>query len=101
MASPPTGPRKDHAMCWPDENDETTSLLRDDPECQIVIATIAFGQGFNVKPALDSIQLGVAISVNQTEQQRGHVGRDLSVPARGVIFVQPSAMAAAEKYLKG
>lgn len=37
-----------HAMCWPDENDETTRLLRDDAECQIVIATIAFGQGFNL-----------------------------------------------------
>jgi len=90
-----------HAMCWPDENDETTRLLRDDPECQIVIATIAFGQGFNVKPALDSIQLGVAVSVNQIEQQRGRVGRDLSQHARGVIFVQASAITAAEKYLKG
>jgi superfamily II DNA helicase RecQ len=57
-----------HAMCWPDENDETTRFLRDDPECQVVIATIAFGHGFNVKPALNSIRLGVATSMNRMEQ---------------------------------
>jgi hypothetical protein len=87
-------------MCWPYENDETTHLLRDDPKCQIVIAMIAFGQGFSVKPALDSLQLGISVSVNQMAQQ-GCIGCDLSLPARGVIFVQPSAIVAAEKYLKG
>ncbi|KAF8057176.1 P-loop containing nucleoside triphosphate hydrolase protein [Lyophyllum atratum] len=47
-----------HAMCWPDENEETIRLIRDDPCCQVVIATVAFAQGINVKPLLDCIQLG-------------------------------------------
>ncbi|KAJ7774508.1 hypothetical protein DFH07DRAFT_732431, partial [Mycena maculata] len=60
----PPGPRRlkrvrlYHAMCWPEENKETIRLIRDDPLCQIVIATIAFGQGFNVKSLLDSLMLG-------------------------------------------
>lgn len=90
-----------HAMCWPDENEETVRLIRDDSQCQVVIATIAFGQGFNIKPLLDSIQLGVASSLDQTIQQAGRVGRDFASTARAVVFVQGSALKAAKKYLHG
>ncbi|KAJ7795955.1 hypothetical protein B0H14DRAFT_3552674, partial [Mycena olivaceomarginata] len=48
-----------HAMCWPDENEKTVAMMRDDPMCQIIVATVAFGQGFNVKTLLDSIQVGL------------------------------------------
>jgi superfamily II DNA helicase RecQ len=89
-----------HALCWSEENEETTRLLREDPRTQIVIATIAFGQGINVKTLVDSIQLGFPVSLDQEEQQRGRVGRDLTTPARGIILVQPSSIVAAEKYLK-
>ncbi|KAJ6527967.1 hypothetical protein DFH09DRAFT_848590, partial [Mycena vulgaris] len=71
-----------HAMCWPDENEKTVALMRDDPMCQIIVSTVAFGQGFNVKTLLDSTQLGVAKTVAQTLQQGGRVGRDPSTIGR-------------------
>ena len=89
-----------HALCWSEEDEETTRLLREDPRTQIVIATIAFGQGINVKTLVDSIQLGFPVSLDQEEQQRGCVGQDLTTPAHGILLFQPSAAVAAEKYLK-
>lgn len=89
-----------HAMCWPEENEQTVQLMRDDPRCQIVIATIAFAQGFNVKSLLDSIQLGIATTLNQILQEEGRAGRSGAL-ARGLVLVQPKAIIAAEKYLQG
>ncbi|KAK7015807.1 ATP-dependent DNA helicase RecQ [Favolaschia claudopus] len=88
-----------HAICWPDENEETVRLLKDDPLCQIVVATVAFGQGFNVKPLLDSISLGVPKTVAQTLQQGGRVARDPDATGRAIVLAQTSAYSAAEKYL--
>jgi len=64
-----------HALCWSEENEETTRLLRGDPRTQIVIATIAFGQGINVKTLLNSIQLSFPVSLDQEQQQRGRACR--------------------------
>ncbi|RDB16841.1 ATP-dependent DNA helicase RecQ [Hypsizygus marmoreus] len=89
-----------HAMCWPDENEETIRLIRDDPRCQVVIATIAFAQGFNVKPLLDSVQLGIPSTMNQLVQQEGRIGRDLVSLARSVVLVQAKAIEAAERYMR-
>ncbi|KAJ7187588.1 hypothetical protein GGX14DRAFT_409058 [Mycena pura] len=75
-------------------------LIRDDPLCQVVIATIAFGQGFNVKTLLDSVMLGVPKTVAQALQQGGRVARDPSTSGRAVILAQSSAYTAAEKFLK-
>ncbi|KAJ7108583.1 P-loop containing nucleoside triphosphate hydrolase protein [Mycena epipterygia] len=102
----PPGPRRlrrvrlYHALCWPDENEETVALIRDDPFCQIIVATVAFGQGFNVKSLLDSIQLGVPKTVAQALQQGGRVARDPSSTGRAVILAQSSAYTAAAKYLE-
>ncbi|KAF7328233.1 ATP-dependent DNA helicase RecQ [Mycena venus] len=86
-------------MCWPDENEKTVALMRDNPMCQIIVATVAFGQGFNIKTLLDSIQVGLPRSVPQTLQQAGRVGRDPSTIGRAVVLVQASAYASAEKFL--
>lgn len=86
-------------MCWPDENEKTVALMRDDPMCQIIVSTVAFGQGFNVTPLLDSIQLGVAKTVPQTIQQAGRVGRDPATIGRAVGLVQAAALKSALKYL--
>ncbi|KAJ7271343.1 P-loop containing nucleoside triphosphate hydrolase protein, partial [Mycena haematopus] len=88
-----------HAMCWPDENEETVRMIRDVPDCQIVVATVAFGQGFNIRVLLDSLMLGLPKTVAQTLQQAGRVGRDQMSNARAVVFVQSSAYKSAEKYL--
>jgi hypothetical protein len=64
---------------------------------QIIIATIAVGQGINVKILLNSIQLSFPVSLDQEQQQRGRVGQDLTTPAHGILLVQLSAAVAAEK----
>ncbi|KAJ7182392.1 P-loop containing nucleoside triphosphate hydrolase protein, partial [Mycena crocata] len=88
-----------HVMCWPDENAETVRMIRDEPECQIVVATVAFGQGFDIRTLLDSIMLGVPKTVAQTLQQAGRVVRDQVSNGRAVVLVQASAYKAAEKFL--
>jgi superfamily II DNA helicase RecQ len=77
-------------MCWPEENEETVRMIRDDPACQIIVATVAFGQGFNIRVLLDSLMLGVPKTVAQTLQQAGRVARDQTSNARAVVFVQPA-----------
>jgi hypothetical protein len=86
-------------MCWPEENEETVRMIRDDPACQIIVATVAFGQGFNIRVLLDSLMLGVPKTVAQTLQQAGRVARDQTSNGRAVVFVQPAAYKAAAKYL--
>ncbi|KAJ7212698.1 P-loop containing nucleoside triphosphate hydrolase protein [Mycena pura] len=101
----PPGPRRltrirlYHAMCWPDENEKTVALMRDDPMCQIIVATVAFGQGFNLKSLLDSIMLGVPKTVSQTTQDAGRVGRDLATTGRAILLVQSAAEKSAERFL--
>ncbi|KII90231.1 hypothetical protein PLICRDRAFT_53320 [Plicaturopsis crispa FD-325 SS-3] len=87
-----------HALNWDKFNEETVRLFRDDPLCLVIIATIAFGQGINIRTALDSIQFAVD-TIDQTEQQKGRVGRDLVTASRGIVLVQKSAIKAAEKQL--
>ncbi|KAK7028579.1 ATP-dependent DNA helicase RecQ, partial [Favolaschia claudopus] len=80
-------------------NEETVRLIRDDPGCQVVVATVAFGQGFNIRVLLDSIMLGVPQTLAQTLQQAGRVVRDQTSNGRAVVFAQNSAYKSAEKYL--
>ncbi|KAJ7811788.1 hypothetical protein B0H14DRAFT_3479405 [Mycena olivaceomarginata] len=74
-------------------------MIRDDPACQIIVATVAFGQGFNIRVLLDSLMLGVPKTVAQTLQQAGRVARDQKSNGQAVVFVQPTAYKAAAKYL--
>ncbi|KAJ7735896.1 hypothetical protein B0H16DRAFT_1574678, partial [Mycena metata] len=73
--------------------------MRDDPMCQVIVSTVAFGQGFNVTPLLDSIQLGAAKTVSQSLQQGGRVGRDPTTIGRAVMLMQAAALKSAQKYL--
>ncbi|KAF7364531.1 p-loop containing nucleoside triphosphate hydrolase protein [Mycena venus] len=74
-------------------------LLDEDVECQVVIATIAFANGLNVKSLLDSISVGFPDTMDQLWQEKGRVGRDAETAARGVVLFQPSTLAAAEKQI--
>ncbi|KAJ7675500.1 hypothetical protein B0H17DRAFT_1207683 [Mycena rosella] len=89
-----------HSLRSTSENEEILRLLDEDPECQVVIATIAFANGLNVKSLLDSISLGFPDTVDQLWQEKGRVGRDPETSARGVVLFQPSALVAAQKQLE-
>ncbi|KAJ6549749.1 P-loop containing nucleoside triphosphate hydrolase protein [Mycena capillaripes] len=90
-----------HSLRSAEENEEILQLLDEDAECQVVIATIAFANGLNVKTLLDSISVGFPDTVDQLWQEKGRVGRDTETAARGVVLFQPSALAAAAKQLAG
>ncbi|KAJ7143996.1 P-loop containing nucleoside triphosphate hydrolase protein [Mycena epipterygia] len=90
-----------HSLKTSEENEEILQLLDEDPECQVIIATIAFANGLNVKALLDSISLGFPETVDQLWQEKGRVGRNPDTAAQGVILFQPSVLAAAEKQLAG
>ncbi|KAJ7097721.1 P-loop containing nucleoside triphosphate hydrolase protein, partial [Mycena epipterygia] len=90
-----------HSLKTSEENEEILQLLDEDPECQVIIATIAFANGLNVKALLDSILLGFPETVDQLWQEKGRVGRNPDTAARGVVLSQPSVLAAAEKQLAG
>ncbi|KAF7343562.1 P-loop containing nucleoside triphosphate hydrolase protein [Mycena sanguinolenta] len=90
-----------HALRSLADNPEILRLLDEDPECQVIISTIAFGQGMNPRKLLDSISNGMADEVDQVVQEKGRVGRDSEAACRGIVFFQPSALLAAEKQLAG
>ncbi|KAJ7691360.1 hypothetical protein B0H17DRAFT_1201206 [Mycena rosella] len=90
-----------HSLRSFDDNSEILRLLEEDPRCQVVIATIAFANGLNVKSLLDSLSLGFPETVDQMWQEKGRVGRNPDTAARGVVFFQPSVLADAEKQIAG
>jgi superfamily II DNA helicase RecQ len=76
-------------------------MIDDDPQCQIVIATVVFANGINAKSILDSISLGFASTLDLMWQEKGRAGRDPDTVARGIVLVQPSTIQAALKQSKG
>jgi superfamily II DNA helicase RecQ len=90
-----------HSLRSCEENEDILWLLDEDPECQVVIATIAFANGLNLKALLDTISLGIPDTVDQLCQEKGRVGRDPDTAAWGVVLFQPTRLAAAEKQIAG
>ncbi|KAF7372288.1 P-loop containing nucleoside triphosphate hydrolase protein [Mycena venus] len=88
-----------HSLRSFEDNEEILQLLDEDPECQIVIATIAFANGLDVKALLDSISLGFPDTVDQLWQEKGRIGGNSETAARGVVLFQPSSLAAAENQI--
>ncbi|KAJ7870151.1 hypothetical protein B0H14DRAFT_2345764, partial [Mycena olivaceomarginata] len=72
-----------HSLRSVKENEEILRLLDEDPECQVIIATVAFANGLNAKSLLDSLSVGCADTLDQIVQEKGHVGRDPETAARG------------------
>jgi superfamily II DNA helicase RecQ len=89
------------SLCSAEYNQETLRLIDEDPEFQIIIATIAFSNGMNARSILDSISLGFSSTLDNLLQEKGRAGREEGSMARGVVLVQPSMVAAAAKQLQG
>ncbi|KAJ7840181.1 hypothetical protein B0H14DRAFT_3696682 [Mycena olivaceomarginata] len=88
-----------HSLRTAEDNQQILADLENGPYCQLVIATVAFSNGLNVKPLLDSISMGVPETVDKLCQDQGRVGRDPTTFARGIVLYQPSTLLAAEKQL--
>ncbi|KAJ7762260.1 hypothetical protein B0H16DRAFT_1808887 [Mycena metata] len=60
-----------HSGCPPEYNEETIRLIDEDPELQIILATIAFANGINASSLLDSVTVGSSGSPDTTYQEKG------------------------------
>ncbi|KAJ7301473.1 P-loop containing nucleoside triphosphate hydrolase protein [Mycena albidolilacea] len=85
------------SLCSAEYNKETIRLMDEDPEFQIILATIAFSNGINAKALLDSLTLGASASVDIMVQEKGRAGRVEGTLARGIVFVQKSTITLANK----
>ncbi|KAF9005368.1 P-loop containing nucleoside triphosphate hydrolase protein [Hymenopellis radicata] len=88
-----------HSTCSDEYNQETLRLLDTDPYCQIVVATVAFANGINVRTLLDSISIGAPNTVNELVQQKGRVGRIKEIGSRGILLIQSRQITQAKKQL--
>ncbi|THU79215.1 hypothetical protein K435DRAFT_698376, partial [Dendrothele bispora CBS 962.96] len=73
-ASPLNRMRMYHSLCTEEYNRETFHLVDNDPELQVVIATVAFTQGINRKKILDSISFNFPATLDEFWQAKGHAG---------------------------
>jgi hypothetical protein len=89
------------ALCPQTEKEDTLRRLAEDVCCMIVIATIAFGMGINCKTVLDVISLGVPATLDDWYQKNGRAGRDPDTHARGIAYIQKSAIRTATKRVAG
>lgn len=88
------------SLCSAEYNQETIRLIEEDPECQIVLATVAFANGIHAKSLLDSVAMGCSTTtVDIIWQGTGRAGREEDTQARGVVLVQKSTLTLAKKYL--
>ncbi|KAJ7573395.1 P-loop containing nucleoside triphosphate hydrolase protein [Mycena floridula] len=90
-----------HAVLPASDNVETIQLMNEDPDCQIIIGTIAIANGMNVKTLLDSISVDIPKTLDCLWQEKGHVGRDPKVNSRGIILMPKGTIARAEKFIAG
>lgn len=74
-----------------DENKKTVALFRDDPDCRVVVGTIAYGMGAD-PPAVRKVYcLGVPKTLNDLIQELNRGGRSADVPmAVGIVLVEKS-----------
>ncbi|KAJ7867128.1 P-loop containing nucleoside triphosphate hydrolase protein [Mycena leptocephala] len=89
-----------HSLRPPEYNEETIRRIEEDPECRIILATIAFSNGINAKSLLDSISMGFSSTLDICWQEKGRVGRESGTRARGIVLVQQSTFKIAAKFLK-
>jgi hypothetical protein len=83
-----------NSLTSPSYNEKTLQYFHDNPRTCVIVASIAFGMGMNVKNITHSINLGIPDSCDALVQQNGRAGRDLTSESWGWTYVEPSVMAA-------
>ena len=90
-----------HSIFPNEYNHETLRLLDEDLQLVVVVATVAFTNGINVRSLVDSISIGCADTLNAILQQMGRVGRAEGVVARAYVLIQKGALKKAKEALEG
>ena len=76
-------------------NEDTLTAFNDDPKAMIIVATIKFGMGIDVRSAQVVVNLGLPDSAEDDLQQKGRAGRAPTVDACGVTYVEPGVITSA------
>jgi superfamily II DNA helicase RecQ len=91
-----------HAALPDEYNAETLALMENDLRLQVVIGTVAFTYGINVKGILDSLSPRFPETLDASSQEKGRAGRNGTggIP-HGITFVTRAEITAARKQLAG
>ncbi|KIM38543.1 hypothetical protein M413DRAFT_75866 [Hebeloma cylindrosporum] len=71
-------------------NNRTLDLFKSEVDTSVIMASIAFGMGMNLRNITDSINLGIPTTYAGLIQQNGRTGRDAGIEARGWTYVESS-----------
>ncbi|KAI0054732.1 P-loop containing nucleoside triphosphate hydrolase protein [Artomyces pyxidatus] len=82
-----------NALHSDEDNAKTLREFENDPEAFVVIATIKFGMGIDVRCAQVVINLGLPESAEATLQQIGRAGRNPLVDALGITYLEMKLVA--------
>ncbi|KAL0566094.1 hypothetical protein V5O48_015923 [Marasmius crinis-equi] len=88
-----------HSLCSDEYNRQTFRLMDDDPELQVLIATMAFTMGINCRLILDSISWNFPSSLDDFWQTKGRAGRSALVVCWGIVLVPPSITKASKEFV--
>ncbi|KAI0038500.1 hypothetical protein FA95DRAFT_1505588, partial [Auriscalpium vulgare] len=79
--------RREHAGVLR-ENAQTLADFREDPETYVVVATVKFGLGVDLRHVAISLNAGLPESAEAVQQQHGRAGRDFKLLALGITYVE-------------
>ncbi|KAH8101946.1 P-loop containing nucleoside triphosphate hydrolase protein, partial [Cristinia sonorae] len=77
-----------HSLITPEQNRRTLFQFSHSPNTFIIIATIKFSLGVDVRNVQFCINLGLPKTIEQDVQQKGRAGRDRSIDAVGITYVE-------------
>ncbi|KAJ7218596.1 P-loop containing nucleoside triphosphate hydrolase protein [Mycena pura] len=89
------------ALCDSEFNMKTLELMENDPQLQVIIATVALANGVHCSTIDDSISIGMPSTLSQTEQQVGRAARAPGAIGRAIVFVQKSDIKKAKTFFAG
>ncbi|KAI0072463.1 P-loop containing nucleoside triphosphate hydrolase protein [Panus rudis PR-1116 ss-1] len=87
-----------HSLHWPATNAETLrSFCDDNGDTYIIVATIKFGMGVDVRRVHFVLNLGLPESIENDHQQRGRAMRDAQYDGVGITYVEKHIVTAIAK----
>ncbi|THH16900.1 hypothetical protein EUX98_g9228 [Antrodiella citrinella] len=99
---PSTAPRRKnirlyHSFITSEVNRQTIHSFDNDPDTFVIVATVKLALGVDVRAAKVCINLGLPETVEQDTQQKGRAGRDRTIDAVGITYVEKGYASAIRK----
>jgi len=77
-------------------NERVLTAFNEDLDTLVVVATIKFGMGIDVRGAEVVVNVGLPATAEDDLQQKGRAGRMSSVDACGITYVEPGIVQSAQ-----